>query len=107
SWAPSTPSLFKKSSQDLGLRDTFQIVPGVLDVDGGLDAIFANLIRNNTAVWLKNGDETFVDIGQRLTQYMGMALGWPTLMVMALATWTGMAISMRSSVCSAVGPKPD
>jgi TolB protein len=40
SWAPSTPSSFEKSSQDLSLRETFQVVLGGLDCDGGLNDIF-------------------------------------------------------------------
>ena len=66
---PSAPPLFEKSSQELGLRETFQAGLGDLDGDGDLDAVFANPMRNPAAVWLNNGDGTFTDSGQKLTQY--------------------------------------
>jgi len=69
SWARSAPPLFEKSSQELGLRETFQAGLGDLDGDGDLDAVFANPMRNPAAVWLNNGDGTFTDSGQKLTQY--------------------------------------
>ena len=69
SWAHSASLLFEKSSQELGLRETFQAALGDLDSDGDLDAIFANPMRNPAAVWLNNGDGTFADSGQKLTQY--------------------------------------
>ena len=68
-WAPSTPSLFEKSSQELGLRETFQAGLGDLDGDGDLDAVFANPMQNNATVWLNNGNGTFRDTDQLLTQY--------------------------------------
>ncbi len=69
SWARSAPPLFEKSSQELGLHETFQAALGDLDSDGDLDAVFANPMRNPAAVWLNNGDGAFVDTGQKLTQY--------------------------------------
>ncbi len=73
SWGAVAPPvallLLEKSSQALGLRETFQAALGDLDGDGDLDAVFANPMRNPGAVWLNAGDGTFVDTGQQLTQY--------------------------------------
>ena len=69
SWGSSTPILFEKSSQELGMRETFQAALGDLDGDGDLDAVFANPMSNNAGVWLNDGNGFFVDTGQRLTQY--------------------------------------
>jgi len=75
SWGSSTPILFKKSSQELGLRETFQAALGDIDGDGDLDAVFANPMGNNAGAWMNDGQGFFVDTGQRLTQYgHGVAL---------------------------------
>jgi len=65
----SAPALFEKSSQGLGMRETFQVALGDLDNDGDLDAVFANPQQNPSMVWLNDGDGFFADTGQRLTQY--------------------------------------
>ena len=76
SWGPSVapgePAVliqFETSSQELGIRETFQAELGDLDGDGDLDAVFANPMGNAAAVWLNDGSGIFVDTGQQLTQY--------------------------------------
>jgi len=69
SWESSTPILFEKSSQELGVRETFQAALGDLDNDGDLDAVFANPQQNPSQIWLNDGRGFFVDTGQQLTQY--------------------------------------
>ena len=55
--------------------ETFQTGLGDLDGDGDLDAVLANPMRNAAQVWLNDGSGSFVDTGQRLTQYgHGVAL---------------------------------
>lgn len=58
-----------KSTQAFGSPETFQAGLDDLDGDGDLDAVYANPMRNHAAVWLNNGDGTFTDTGQQLTQY--------------------------------------
>jgi TolB protein len=50
SWASSTPSLFEKSSPDLGLREAFQVVLGDLDRYDDLDVIVGRF-RGGTEIW--------------------------------------------------------
>jgi Tol biopolymer transport system component len=77
SWGPAakfpvnaaTPLLFEQSGQELGMRETVQAALGDLDQDGDLDAVFANPMRSNSAVWLNDGFGEFVNTGQQLTQY--------------------------------------
>ena len=40
-----------------------------MDGDGDLDAVFANTMDNPAEVWLNDGNGTFADTGQQLTQY--------------------------------------
>ena len=68
-WSPVAHLPLERSSQELGLRETYQAALGDLDGDGDLDIAFANPMRNPAAVWLNDGDGSFVDSGQRLTQY--------------------------------------
>ena len=69
SWGKSTPVLFEKSEQELGLGETCQAALGDLDGDGDLDAVFANPMSNHAGVWLNDGNRFFTDTGQQLTQY--------------------------------------
>ena len=62
-------ALFARSSQELGLRETFQAGLGDLDGDGDLDAVFANPMHNPAEVWLNDGRGLLVNTGQQLTEY--------------------------------------
>ena len=66
---PTPPVSFEKSSQELGISETYQAAIGDLDGDGDLDAVFANTMDNPAEVWLNDGNGTFADTGQQLTQY--------------------------------------
>jgi len=67
--AISTPLLMmEKSPQQFGYSETFQVALGDLDGDGDLDAVFANMAANHSAVWLNDGGGQFEDTGQQLTQ---------------------------------------
>jgi hypothetical protein len=59
----------EKSSQALGMSETFQAALGDLDGDGDPDAVFANPMSNSAEVWLNDGHGVFEDTGQQLTQY--------------------------------------
>jgi hypothetical protein len=59
----------EKSEQKFTSRETFQAGLGDLDGDGDLDAVLANPMKNNAQVWLNDGSATFIDTGQKLTQY--------------------------------------
>jgi dipeptidyl aminopeptidase/acylaminoacyl peptidase len=59
----------EKGTQEFTSRQTFQIALGDLDGDGDLDAVFANPQKNASEVWLNDGNGTFIDSGQKLTQY--------------------------------------
>ncbi len=63
------PALFVRSSQELGLSETFQAGLGDLDGDGDLDAVFANPMRNNAQVWMNDGMGVLINTGQELTQF--------------------------------------
>jgi hypothetical protein len=69
--AVSSESLFPliKSPQEFDSRGTYQIGLGDLDGDGDLDGVFSNPLKHNSEVWLNDGNGTFVDTGQKLTQY--------------------------------------
>lgn len=74
SWGPAA-LLLERSSQELGLRETFQAGLGDLDGDGDLDAFFANPMKNPAQVWLNDGQGIFENSGQEFTQYgHGVAL---------------------------------
>ena len=60
---------FQKSSQVFNEPGTFQIGLGDLDGDNDLDVIFANPQTHYSEVWMNNGDGSFIDSGQQLTQY--------------------------------------
>jgi len=57
------------STQEFTSPETVQTGLGDLDGDGDLDMVLANPMRNNAQVWLNDGDGSFVDTGQQLTQY--------------------------------------
>jgi hypothetical protein len=57
------------SGQQFTSPETVQAGLGDLDGDGDLDMVLANPMRNNSQVWLNNGDGEFTDSGQQLTQY--------------------------------------
>ena len=67
--ATAVPPLLQKSSQELGLSETFQAALGDLDGDGDLDTVFANPMRNPAEVWLNEGNGRFSNTGQQLTLY--------------------------------------
>jgi TolB protein len=75
STSPATALSLEKSAQQFPSRGTFQAGLGDLDGDGDLDAVFANPLTHNSAVWLNDGGVqggtpgTFTDTGQKLTQY--------------------------------------
>jgi TolB protein len=60
---------FQKSSQLFIEPGTFQIGLGDLDGDKDLDAVLANPMSHSSEVWINNGDGSYVDSGQKLTQY--------------------------------------
>jgi len=64
-----TPLLaMEKSPQQFGFTETFQVALGDLDGDGDLDAVFANMADNHSAVWLNDGQGQFEVTSQQLTQ---------------------------------------
>jgi TolB protein len=69
STSPAAALSLEKSPQQFPTRGTFQAGLGDLDGDGDLDAVFANPLTHNSAVWLNDGSGTFTDTGQKLTQY--------------------------------------
>ncbi len=70
SWGPVPPLIsFKKSSQEFGIRETFQSAVGDLDGDGDLDAVFANPMKNHGEVWFNEGSGFLINSEQQLTQY--------------------------------------
>ena len=72
SQATSTPVLLlnlEYSPQQFTSPETFQAALGDLDGDGALDMVLANPMHNPAQVWLNNGNGTFVDTGQQLTQF--------------------------------------
>lgn len=73
---PPLPLLpLEYSAQQFTSPETFQAALGDMDGDGDLDMVLANPMRNPAQVWLNEGDGTFIDTGQQLTQYgHGVAL---------------------------------
>ena len=72
SQATSTPVVLlnlEYSPQQFTSPETFQAALGDLDGDGALDMVLANPMHNPAQVWLNNGNGTFVDTGQQLTQF--------------------------------------
>jgi hypothetical protein len=67
--SPALLLILEESGQKFNSPETVQAALGDLDSDGDLDAVLANPQRNNSQVWLNDGDGTFVDTGQKLTQY--------------------------------------
>jgi hypothetical protein len=67
--APAPHLSLEKSTQEFTSPETVQVGLGDLDGDGDLDAVFANPMTNASEVWLNDGDGTFVNTGQTLTQY--------------------------------------
>lgn len=65
---PASLTLLEKSTQQFGATETFQVGLGDLDGDGDLDAVFANMGANDSAVWLNDNTGQFVDSGQKLTR---------------------------------------
>ena len=64
-----TPLLaMEKSPQKFGYTETFQVALGDLDSDGDIDAVFANMADNHSAVWLNDGAGQFEVTDQQLTQ---------------------------------------
>jgi hypothetical protein len=76
---PKTESVvsFVDSGQRLGLGRSWDVALGDLDQDGDLDALVANGIRGDvsSAVWLNDGNGTFVIKEQDLGYAMGVELG--------------------------------
>ncbi|UCE17277.1 MAG: VCBS repeat-containing protein [Gemmatimonadota bacterium] len=70
------PISFQKSEQVFPGAETYQIALGDVDGDGDLDALFANMGFNFSALWLNDGSGYFVNSGQLLTQQgHGVGLG--------------------------------
>ena len=73
---PAPLLLLENSPQSFGRTETFQVGLGDLDGDGDLDAVFANMAANDSQVWFNDGQGTFQDSGQKLTQQgHGLGLG--------------------------------
>ena len=65
---PTRLLAMEKSPQQFGYTETFQVALGDLDGDGDLDAVFANMADNHSAVWLNDGAGQFKVTDQQLTQ---------------------------------------
>jgi Tol biopolymer transport system component/putative intracellular protease/amidase len=65
---PTPWMVMEKSPQLFGYTETFQVALGDLDSDGDLDAVFANMADNHSAVWLNDGAGQFEVTDQQLTQ---------------------------------------
>jgi hypothetical protein len=73
---PIPPVTFEKSEQVFPGAETYQVALGDVDGDGDLDALFANMGFNYSALWLNDGTGYFVNSGQLLTQQgHGVGLG--------------------------------
>jgi hypothetical protein len=72
-----SPSLaFRQSEQVFLPISTPFVALGDVDSDGDLDAVFANMQRNPSQIWLNDGTGHFVDSGQTLTPWgHGVGLG--------------------------------
>ena len=67
-WGTAPLLLLSHGPQTFGNVQTYQVGLGDLDGDGDLDAVSANMARNDSRVWLNDGTGSFTDTGQRLTQ---------------------------------------
>lgn len=57
---------FEESNQTFRSMRTYEIALADIDNDGDLDAVFSNMERYNSTIWLNDGQGNFQDSGQRL-----------------------------------------
>jgi hypothetical protein len=67
---------FTQSQQAFASQRTSYVALGDLDGDGDLDAVFANMERSPSQIWLNDGAGHLIDSGQTLTSWgHGVGLG--------------------------------